>query len=109
MTDHPTGERALFAALGEALDAMPNKRLIRLCFLREGESCALGVLWLSRNPDMRNGSPAGTLQRAFSVTIDVTSAILRQNDTVCRDLTSEARWVRMRAWAKQKFDVGGGT
>jgi hypothetical protein len=88
----------------EALEAMPDKRLITDSLRVEtGEVCALGAVGLKRGIDMTRLNPEEPEQvgRAFGISTMLVQEIVYQNDErAYRRQTAEERWQDMHAWAK---------
>ena len=98
------GQRFL-RKLGDALDAMPVKRLITdELVTADGEVCALGCLGLAQNLPMVGVNPEahGLLSRIFNVAPSLIREVEFENDD--HDHWSDAsdnpevRWYRMRRW-----------
>lgn len=105
-----------FRDLLAALDAMPEKRLIRgELETGEGSVCALGALRAARglelSDDIRN-SDWDSLGEAFGVAPMLAQEVMYWNDEGNwrdRGETPEARWQRMRDWAAEQIrDAEGG-
>ena len=97
--------QAMFKELLTALDAMPNKRLIKDDLITEtGDSCAIGALLMHREtPEARN---MHEYNEAIAEELDVHMCIVQEveweNDNGGWNLTPEQRWTHMRTWvAKQ--------
>lgn len=95
-----TGYRGqhLLRKLRDALDAMPNKRLITDAIKNEaGEVCALGAL----DPNVEEYD-AIYLAEHFGIAYALAAEIVYQNDEAMmwrgESETPERRWTRMRAW-----------
>jgi hypothetical protein len=82
-----------------ALDAMPEKRLIRSELERDGEVCALGSVGKARGIDQAGIDPYDRRQVAqvFGIAEAMAAEIAFENDEDWRE-TPEQRWARMRAW-----------
>ena len=88
----------------QALEAMPEKRLIRDSLVEtSGEVCAIGALGLKRGLDMTHLDPEDSEQvgRVFGVSTMLAQEIVYQNDEKHYRQTSEERWTRMHSWAKE--------
>ena len=89
----------------EALDAMPEKRLIRDDLQNEdGEVCAIGALGLKRGINLQKLDPEDPDQvaAAFDIAEQLSREVVYMNDEYCDRETPEERWKGMRAWvAKQ--------
>lgn len=89
----------LLRELRDALDAMPEKRLIAEDLVNEeGEVCALGCVGRVRGIDMKAIDPEDYDQvaSAFGVAPALVREIENENDEF--GSTPEARWVWMRKW-----------
>lgn len=106
-----------------ALDAMPERRLIKHELEKDGEVCAIGALGKVRGISMTELDPEDTQEVAnafdiahqlaaevvymndeyFDFTYDVPNPDLRsgQPRTLRRDYTPEERWTLMRGWAAE--------
>lgn len=104
----------LLLDLVEALDALPEKRLITEELIREtGEVCALGAVGLKRGVNMWPLNPefdkwgmlddseehSENVADAFNVAPCLVREIAFENDEAWAHITPEERWRRMRAWA----------
>lgn len=111
-----TGYRGqhLLRRLRDALDAMPNKRLISGAIQdKNGDVCALGALdptAPSFNEDDEYGDydeHARKLAKHFGVAPALAAEIVYMNDEWCswraKDETPEQRWKRMRAWVEEQI------
>lgn len=89
----------------DALDAMPEKRLIANELESAGEFCTIGVLGQKRGIDMDDIDPEDPdrVSAAFDIASALAQEIVFMNDEYCnREETPEQRWIRMRNWvAKQ--------
>ena len=86
---------------GDALDAMPDKRLIADSLQAEGEFCTIGVLGAKRGVDMAALDPDDreAVGEAFGISPAMASEIVFMNDEGSwQTETPEQRWVRMRKW-----------
>ena len=93
--------QAFLAELRDALDAMPDKRLIADSFQAEGEFCTIGVLGAKRGVDMAVLDPDDreAVGEAFGISPAMASEIVFMNDEGSwQTETPEQRWVRMRKW-----------
>jgi hypothetical protein len=113
--------QAFFREMVEALDALPEKRLIKDALLADasekpafippnvsrGEAvCAIGAVGLRRGVDMNSLDPEDYdgIARAFRITHQLVQEIEYMNDEVGWNEMPEARWVRMRKWIVSKLD-----
>src|SRR4051812_16800179 len=67
--------QSFLRALIEALDAMPEKRLIRDALHANGEVCALGALGLKRGVDMSDLDPRDA--ESVAATFDIAEPLAR--------------------------------
>lgn len=110
-----TGYRGqhLLRKLGDALDAMPTKRLITDAIKNEaGEVCALGAL-----DSTVDAYDAEVLAEHFGIARALAAEIVYRNDedsplwqrdsagfwVRSPDETPEQRWIRMRAWVDKQI------
>lgn len=103
--------------LAEALDAMPEKRLIAHELQQSApafvppqfsraEVCAIGSLGVARGIDMRELDPENydAIADAFGVAHQLVREIEFENDEASWSAeTPEQRWVRMREWVRGKL------
>lgn len=97
--------QAMLKELLEALDAMPEKRLIAHDLERDGEFCTLGVLGAKR------GIPLHKLDTwdydgiagEFNIAPPLVQEIEYMNDEWCENMTPEQRWEKMRDWVEQQI------
>jgi len=93
--------QAFLREMLEALDTMPNKRLIAEQLESHGEVCAMGCVGLKRGLDMSNIDPEDRAQVAgfFGISPAMAAEIAFENDDGdWRHNTPEQRWTRMREW-----------
>lgn len=97
--------QAFFKELLDALDAMPEKRLIANELEAGGEFCTIGVLGQKRGIDMTGIDPDDPerVSAAFDIACALAQEVVFMNDEYCyHEETPEQRWTRMRNWvAKQ--------
>lgn len=98
--------QAFFNDLLAALDAMPDKRLIRDDLESGGEFCALGVLGHARGVKM-DDVDAHEPEEVASL-FDIASALAKEvafmNDEFSwTQETPEQRWQRMRGWVADQI------
>lgn len=93
--------QAFLIELRDALDAMPDKRLIRDEFWN-GESCALGVVAERRGVDVISIEPEDydRLADIFGIAHQMVQEIEFMNDEAYWHGTPEARWGQMRQWVE---------
>lgn len=96
---HGKRGQAFLKELLSALDAMPEKRLIKGDLEHEGEVCTLGCIGRSRGIDMSQIDPYDRDQVAskFGIATALACEIMYENDE-WRHEAPEQRWQRMRAW-----------
>lgn len=101
----------------EAMDAMPEKRLIVHDLVKEGEVCAIGAVAVARGIDVSELDPddGEAVGAAFGIPHQLAQEIVYLNDEcsgnhakevvingqlrrIWRDDTPEERWQRMRDW-----------
>lgn len=93
--------QAFLKEMLEALDALPEKRLISYELIEEGEVCALGSVGLRRNMDLSMLDPEDYkhIANTFGIARAMAQEIMYMNDECCFDIeTPEHRWQRMRNW-----------
>lgn len=107
--------QAFLRELLEALDAMPEKRLIANSMQAEsGEVCALGVIGVKRGIDLHkidadhDGEEydGAWIGKQFNIAEALALEIMWFNDDGIyhsREETPEHRWGRMRAWVAAKI------
>lgn len=90
--------QAFLRALLDALDAMPEKRLIADALEADGQVCAIGALGRARGINMSDLDPEDSA--AVAARFDIADALAREivylNDDGGWDETPEQRWTRMR-------------
>ncbi|MDT4885349.1 hypothetical protein FQZ97_1215740 [compost metagenome] len=101
--------------LRDALDAMPDKRLIAEELEADGQFCTLGVIGAKRGLDMSGLDPdcRETVAQAFGIAPAMAAEIVFENDENDRMYirkpdgsskwgreTPERRWQRMRDWVE---------
>lgn len=94
--------QAFLRELIDALDAMPDKRLIAHELQRGQNVCAIGSVGARRGVDMSKLDPddPGPIAGAFGIAESLAREIEYMNDEGgCWDETPEQRWQRMRRWA----------
>lgn len=98
-----------------ALDAMPEKRLIRGRFIENGEACALGVVALARGCDVSKVDPEDSEQvaGAFGISEALAAEIEYENDEfydyglgAAIYSPGERLWRHMRAWVAENITEG---
>lgn len=98
--------QAFLRELIDALDAMPEKRLIPNDLQNEGGVCAIGSVGARRGVDMSQLDPEDpeTIANAFGIASQLVREIEYENDEYWdwegqKPATPEARWQHMRDWA----------
>jgi hypothetical protein len=95
--------QALLIDLVKALDAMPEKALIKEALIdTEGDVCALGAVGIRRGIPMENLDPEWT--ETIASTFDIAEQLAREityinDEGGCYDETRQQRWERVRSWA----------
>ena len=98
--------QAFLLELREAMEAMPEKRLVADVLEADGQFCTIGVLGAKRginmealDPDDREG-----LAEAFGIAPALAAEIVFMNDEGSWNAeTPEQRWVRMREWVESNI------
>jgi hypothetical protein len=98
--------QAFLLELREAMEAMPEKRLVADVLEADGQFCTIGVLGAKRginmkalDPDDREGVAA-----AFGIAPALAAEIVFMNDEGNWNAeTPEQRWVRMREWVESNI------
>lgn len=90
----------LLRELAEAMDVMPEKRLIANDLKRDGEFCALGVVGAARGIDLDALDPEEPedVAAALDIACPLAKEIAFMNDDWGELDTPEQRWERMRRW-----------
>jgi hypothetical protein len=94
--------QTFFRALVAALDAMPEKRLIRSELEdREGAVCALGCLAKAKGAalDPDDTYEWDKLGKVFDIAPQLAQETMYINDEWGRHCSPEERWQKVRAWA----------
>jgi hypothetical protein len=100
--------QAFLRELIDALDALPDKRLISR-ELQEGEHvCAIGSVGVRRGIDLSKLDPhdGETLSAVFGIAEPLVREIEFMNDEAVWQETPEERWRRMREWAIDNLKRG---
>lgn len=105
--------QAFLRALRDALDAMPNKRLVAGDLeTEEGEVCALGAVCRARGLTENEAiaeSDWDELGSALDIAPMLAQEVMYENDQdfeYRKDATPEERWKRMRAWVDGQIAAG---
>ena len=88
-----------------ALDAMPEKRLIKESLEYGAEVCALGCLGRAKGLDMSKLDPENydAVAKAFGIAPALTQEIVWMNDEYDENETPEQCWTRMRQWVSSQI------
>lgn len=93
--------QAFLQELLDALDAMPERRLVKGELEEKGEVCALGCVGRARGMDITGIDPYDreTIADKFGIAEAMAAEIMYENDDdMCREITPEDRWKYMRSW-----------
>lgn len=98
----------LLSDLIQALDEMPEKRLIPHELKQGGEVCALGALGVKRGLAMDDVDPEEPDQvgKVFRIAPILAQEIVYVNDERFYRDTPEERWLHMREWAEKSLKAG---
>ena len=91
--------------LADALDELPQRRLIAGDLERDGDVCAIGALGLKRNVLMYSINPEDSdlVADSFGVARALVCEIEYINDEWYASETPEQRWKRMREWVGEQI------
>lgn len=98
--------QTLLKDLAEALDAMPEKKLIKHELKCSDGVCALGAVGEKRKMDLHNIDPEDYERVAmeFNIAEPLAREIMYLNDEgIGYYCSPEERWKRMRAWVKDQI------
>ncbi|MGQ7956456.1 hypothetical protein ACUTAF_01825 [Pseudomonas sp. SP16.1] len=99
--------QAFLIELRDALDAMPEKRLITEELQADGQFCTLGVLGAKRGIDMKGVDPDDreSVAALFGIAPAMAAEIVFENDEVgsWRNESPGDRWKRMRKWVEDNI------
>ncbi len=98
--------QAFLRELIDALDAMPEKRLISGSLVEEhGQVCAIGAVGVKRAIPMKALDPEDPQQvgKVFGISSMLAQEIASVNDDHHESQTPEERWTGMRAWAEKNL------
>ncbi len=92
--------QAFLVELRDALDAMPEKRLVADTLEADGQFCTLGVLGAKRGVDMStiDAHCGEAVSEAFEIAPAMAAEVVFENDECRWNETTEQRWQRMRKW-----------
>lgn len=95
----------LFKDLAAALDAMPDKKLIKHELVKDGSYCTLGVLGAARGLDVGSIDPhhPESVGKAFDIAPQLAQEIVFENDEQYDHCTPEERWQKMRNWVDSQI------
>lgn len=102
--------QALLRRIIEALDVMPEKRLVTGSF-QQGGSCTLGAVAKREDIDVSKLEQMAqedcldrrTAGKAFDIAPSLAAEVMYLNDEWHGAETAEERWQRMRDWAKRNL------
>ena len=101
--------QAFLREMRDALDAMPEKRLVAGDLVTpEGECCAMGAVAIRRGLDVSgvDETERDQVAQAFGIAEALAAEIAFENDereARWRPETPEERWKRMRAWVESQL------
>ena len=89
----------------EALDAMPDKRLIAHDLRKDGEVCALGSIGAKRGVNLEALDPYeyDALSTVFNIAAPLVREIEYVNDEAGWEATPEKRWQVVRDWVVENI------
>ncbi len=95
----------LLAEMAAALDAMPEKRLIKESLESPDGVCALGCLGKAKGMDLSKVDPEDpdAVAKAFGIAMPLAAEIAYMNDEVFWLVTPEQRWDRVRKWVQEQI------
>lgn len=100
--------QAFLRELSEALEALPNKRLIEGELERDGEVCAIGSVGVRRGIEMRKLDMDDTraIGKAFRIPPALVAEIESTNDDdfSYRHETPEQRYERVLKWVREQIE-----
>lgn len=98
--------QAFLIELRDALDTMPERRLVADVLEADGEFCAIGVLGATRGVGMDKLDPMDReeVAEAFGIAPALAAEIVFMNDEGSWNAeTPEQRWQRMRKWIDEQI------
>lgn len=98
--------QAFLRELAAAMDAMPEKKLIKYELENQGQYCTLGVVGHARGLNMENLDPeeAEEVSDVFGIAQAMTREIVYMNDDLGNyGEPPEERWSRMRRWVERQI------
>ncbi len=105
-TNGRRGQR-FFRELVQALDAMPEKRLVKGDLQdANGEVCALGALGRAKGKPIEaiDTYDHEALGETFDIAHQLAQEVMYENDEVRWRATPEERWQHVRKWAEQQVN-----
>lgn len=98
------GQR-FFHELVDALETMPEKRLIVGELRKDGEVCAIGALGAKRGVSLEEIDPddVGTVAFTFNIAECLAREIVYMNDEFFYRLTPEKRYEKMLKWSREQI------
>ena len=99
--------QAFFREMKEALEALPEKRLIAGDLVSNGECCAMGAVALNRGMDVTNVDPEDRddVAATFGIAPALAAEISFENDE-CYVNTPEQRYEKMYKWVLRRLSDG---
>jgi hypothetical protein len=98
--------QAFLLELRDAMEAMPEKRLVAHALEAEGEFCTIGVLGAKRgiNMDALDPDDREEVAGAFGIAPALAAEIVYMNDEGSWQAeTPQQRWGRMRKWVEENI------
>lgn len=100
--------QAFLREMRDALDAMPDKRLVSSVLVGPGgDCCAMGCVAIARGLDVSGVDPYETedVGKALGIARSLAAEIAHENDEGLwrADATPESRWKHVRAWVEQQI------
>lgn len=98
--------QAFLLELRDAMDAMPEKRLVADVLEADGQFCTIGVLGAKRgiNMEVLDADDREGVAAAFGIAPALAAEIVFMNDEGNWNAeTPEQRWVRMREWVESNI------
>ena len=92
--------QAFLIELRDAMDAMPDKRLMTDTLEADGQFCTLGVLGAKRGLDIAviDAHCRESVSHAFGIAEAMAAEVVFENDECGWNESPEQRWQRMRKW-----------
>ena len=98
--------QAFLKEMLEALDALPEKKLIASELEQDGQVCALGAIGKARGMDMSDVDPYDreTVAGKFGIADALAAEIMHHNDDIYfGDATPEGRFRSVRRWVESSI------